>query len=90
MKVFVPEPQLGKVRDNQAVDVFIDSYPDTPLKGKIVYIDPISEFTPRNIQSIDERRHQVFGIKVRVENSQGILRSGMAAEVRVPLNQSPW
>ena len=45
----------------------------------------ISEFTPRNVQSADERGHQVFGVKVRVDNSEGIFKSGMAAEVTVPL-----
>jgi hypothetical protein len=44
-----------------------------------------SEFTPRNVQSADERRHQVFGVKVRVPNPQGVFKSGMAAEVTVPL-----
>ena len=44
-----------------------------------------SEFTPRNIQSPDERRNQVFGVKVRVSDPQGVFKSGMAADVFVPL-----
>ena len=39
----------------------------------------ISEFTPRNIQSVDERRNQVFGVKIFVKDTQGILNAGMAA-----------
>jgi multidrug resistance efflux pump len=85
VKVYVPETQLGKVRLNQQVDVTIDSFPDRRFKGTIMQIASISEFTPRNIQSADERRHQVFGIKVRVDNAKGIFKSGMAAEVWVPL-----
>jgi HlyD family secretion protein len=89
VKVFVPEIQLGKIRTDQEVEVFIDSYPNDPLRGRIIHIDPISEFTPRNVQSIEERRHQVFGVKVLVENNRGIFKAGMAAEVRIPLHTSP-
>lgn len=89
VKVFVPEPQVGKISLGQEVDVFTDAYPDRPLKGRVSFIDAISEFTPRNIQSIDERRHQVFGVKVLVANAQDILKAGMAAEVKLPLAQWP-
>jgi len=51
----------------------------------VMQIAGVSEFTPRNVQSADERRHQVFGVKVRVDNAEGIFKSGMAAEVRIPL-----
>jgi multidrug resistance efflux pump len=87
VKVYVPETQLGQVRLNQKVDVTIDSYPDRRFEGTIMQIASISEFTPRNVQSADERRHQVFGIKVRVDNAHGIFKSGMAAEVQVALQE---
>ena len=48
-------------------------------------INAEAEFTPRNVQSVDERRHQVFGVRVRVDDPQGIFKSGMAAEVVIPL-----
>jgi multidrug resistance efflux pump len=85
VKVYVPETQLGMVRLNQKASVTIDSYPGRQFEGTVIQIASISEFTPRNVQSADERRHQVFGVKVRVDNSEGIFKSGMAAEVRVPL-----
>jgi multidrug resistance efflux pump len=85
VKVYVPETELGKVRLNQKVQVTIDSYPGRQFEGTVIQIASISEFTPRNVQSADERRHQVFGVKVRVDNAQGIFKSGMAAEVRVAL-----
>ena len=44
--------------------------------------------TPRNVQSRDERRHQVFGIKVRIDDLEGVFKSGMAAEVSVPLDEA--
>jgi hypothetical protein len=67
------------------VEVTIDSYPDKRFAGTVMQIATESEFTPRNVQSADERRHQVFGIKVRVANPEGIFKSGMAAEVVLPL-----
>jgi multidrug resistance efflux pump len=85
VKVFVPETDLGKVRLNQTVEVTVDSYPGRRLTGTVIQIASESEFTPRNIQSIDERRHQVFAVKVRVDDPQGIFKSGMAAEVFIPL-----
>ncbi|HXG10788.1 MAG TPA: efflux RND transporter periplasmic adaptor subunit [Gemmataceae bacterium] len=87
IKAYVPETELGKVRLNQAVEVTCDSYPGRRFQGTVVQIASISEFTPRNVQSADERRHQVFGIKVRVADPQGVFKSGMAADVWLPLQE---
>jgi HlyD family secretion protein len=89
VKVFVPETELGRVKLNQDVTVTIDSYPGRQFPGQVESIANASEFTPRNVQSADERRHQVFAIKVRVPNPDGIFKAGMAAEVRVPLREAP-
>lgn len=86
VKAYVPETELGRVRLHQAVEVTIDSHPGQRFPGVITFIASISEFTPRNVQSIDERRHQVFGIKVKVDAATGIFKPGMAADVIVPLN----
>ena len=61
--------------------VRIDTFPGRDFPGVIQQINDQGEFTPRNIQSRDERNHQVFGIKVGVENREGIIKSGMAADV---------
>jgi multidrug resistance efflux pump len=89
VKVYVPETELGKIRLGQAVTVTNDAYPRHTFDGVIYFIANESEFTPRNIQSVDERRHQVFGVRVRVSNPQGIFKSGMAAEVTIPLERTP-
>jgi multidrug resistance efflux pump len=85
VKIFVPETQLGRIRLHQKVDVTIDSYPGKVFQGEVYQVASISEFIPRNIQSLDERRNQVFAVKIRVDNTQGIFKAGMAAEVTVPL-----
>ncbi len=89
VKVYVPETQLGRVRLNDQARVTIDSYPGRVFEGTVSHIGAESEFTPRNVQSVDERRHQVFGVKVRIaqpqDPKQGVFKSGMAAEVTLPL-----
>lgn len=85
VKVFVPATDLGKLKLGQAVEVAVDSHPGKRFAGEVIQIASVSEFTPRNVQSLDERRHQVFAVKVRVTDPAGVFKSGMAAEVFVPL-----
>jgi multidrug resistance efflux pump len=85
IKAFVPETQLGRIRLGQDVQVTIDGAPDRRMAGTVVQIAGESEFTPRNVQSVDERRHQVFAVKVRVANPDGVFKSGMAATFILPL-----
>jgi multidrug resistance efflux pump len=85
VRIYVPETELGKLKIGQKVTVTMDSYPGRKFAGTIMQIGSESEFTPRNIQSADERQHQVFGVKVYVADSQGVFKSGMAATVAIPL-----
>jgi HlyD family secretion protein len=84
VKVFVPETKLGLIKVDMEVDVYTDTDSHAPFKGRIVQIANVAEFTPRNVQSLDERRHQVFAVKVQVLNAEGRFHAGMAAEVVVP------
>jgi multidrug resistance efflux pump len=93
VKVYVPETELGKVRVGQEVRVTIDAYPGRSFPGAVYQIAAESEFTPRNIQSLEERRHQVFGVRIRVpqpaDPKQRVFKSGMAAEVFFTLSDEP-
>jgi len=89
VKVFVPSTELGKVRLGQAVEVTCDAYPGKRFTGKVIQIATISEFTPRNVQTLDERKHQVFAVKVRVDDAGLVFKSGIAAEVHLPLQEAP-
>ena len=92
VKAYISEVDLGHIRLGQQVEVTIDTFPGKRFEGVVTYIASESEFTPRNVQTIDERRHQVFGFKVRVDDPQGVFKSGMAADVYLPLeskNQRP-
>jgi multidrug resistance efflux pump len=85
VKAYVPETEMARVKLGVEVEVSVDSYPGRRFQGVIRQISSASEFTPRNVQSADERRHQVFGIKVHVPDPDGIFKSGMAAQVYIPL-----
>jgi multidrug resistance efflux pump len=81
VRVYIPEPQLGNVRAGQQAQVKVDTFPERAFNGVIEQINSQGEFTPRNVQSRSERNHQVFGVKVRLDNREGKLKAGMAAEV---------
>jgi multidrug resistance efflux pump len=86
VKVYVPETELSKVNLHQTVTLTVDGRPGQRFEGTVQQINSASEFTPRNVQSVDERRHQVFGVRIRVADNQGVFKSGMAADVYIPLH----
>ncbi len=81
VRVFIPEPQLGLIKVGQKAKIKVDTFSDRLFDGVIDQINSQGEFTPRNVQSRDERNHQVFGVKVRIDNREGKLKPGMAADV---------
>ena len=82
VKAYVPETKLSMIKLNQRVIVTHDGS-KREYQGEVSHIASISEFTPRNVQSPDERHHQVFGIKVLVKDAAGAFKSGMAASIRI-------
>lgn len=81
VKAFCPEPDLGLLAVGRHVQVQVDTYPDRRFDGVITSIAGESEFTPRNVQSLDERWNQVFAVKIRVDAPEDLLKPGMAAQV---------
>jgi HlyD family secretion protein len=80
LMIYVNELELGKVQLGGAADVYIDSYPDKAFPGKVIYLSPIAEFTPKNVQTKEDRTKLVFGVKIEVENREGALKPGMPAD----------
>ncbi|MFZ4621216.1 MAG: HlyD family secretion protein [Bacteroidota bacterium] len=80
LMIYVNETELGKVKINGTADVVIDTFPEKKYPATVVYISPVAEFTPRNVQTKDERTKLVFGVKLEVENANGELKSGMPAD----------
>lgn len=84
LRVYVPAPWVGRIKLGQQVSVIPDSAPDKRYQGEVEQIGRAAEFTPRNVQTVEERVKQVFGIKVRLNNGNGDLRAGMSARVVFP------
>ncbi|HSF22730.1 MAG TPA: efflux RND transporter periplasmic adaptor subunit [Blastocatellia bacterium] len=83
VRVYVSEPDLIRVRLGDEVPVHVDGAPDESFRGRIEHIASRGEFTPRNIQTRSEREHQVFAVRVRLDNTARKLRAGMAADVSI-------
>jgi len=82
VRVYVPEPSLGRVAVGQRVAVAVDSFPGRAFGGRIVEIRHQAEYLPRNVQTLDQRSDQVFAVKVALDAASE-LRPGMAAFVTV-------
>ena len=81
VRVYVPELWLGSIKLNEAVRVRVDSHPGRDFSGVVEQINRKAEFTPRNVQTVEDRIKQVFGVKVRLDNKEDQLRAGMSADI---------
>ncbi|HKG21019.1 MAG TPA: efflux RND transporter periplasmic adaptor subunit, partial [Blastocatellia bacterium] len=84
VRVYVPEPELGHVQLGKEVRATVDTFANESFRGWVEQVASRGEFTPRNVQTREERTHQVFGVRVRLDNSGHSLRAGMAADVTIP------
>lgn len=87
VKVYLSPLELNRVRLNQKVHLTVDAWPGQTFVGQVVYISSQAEFTPRNIQTREERIHQVFAIKIAVKDPQSRLFAGMPVDVNWPSAQ---
>ncbi len=85
--IYVSELDLPKVKLNQKAVIQIDAFNKKEYEGKVVFISSIAEFTPKNIQTKDERTKLVFSVKVKVPNPDGTLKAGIPADVFMNVSQ---
>lgn len=83
VKVYVNETKLGLVKLGQKAQVFVDTFPNKAYEGRITYIASEAEFTPKNVQTQEERVKLVFGVKVSVNNISDELKPGMPADIKI-------
>lgn len=86
LTVYIPEKDVGKVQLGQEVTVSVDSYPNDKFMGKVIYISNMAEFTPKVIQTKEERTTQVFGVKIKIPNPEQKLKPGMPADAEFKWN----
>ncbi len=84
VRVYVPEPWLGLIKVGDEVQVRVDSFPNQNFPGTVEQINRQAEFTPRNVQTVEDRIRQVFGVKIRLPSQEERLRAGMSADVFFP------
>jgi multidrug resistance efflux pump len=83
--IYIPETRVGHVRLGQQVEVKVDSFPERVLVGEVVNIAGEAEFTPRNVQTQEERVNLVFAVKVHIPNPDYALKPGMPADATIQL-----
>jgi HlyD family secretion protein len=82
-RVYVPENQIGKVRLGAAAKIKVDTFPDREFDGRVSYVSSQAEFTPKNVQTQEERVKLVFAVNVTLDNRDGTLKPGMPADVYI-------
>ena len=83
--IYIPETELGKIKLNQQAEISVDTFPEKNFEGKVIYISPEAEFTPKNIQTQEERTKLVFAVKIKIDNPDFELKDGMPADAVIIL-----
>ena len=84
VRIYIPETRIGLVHPGEEVPISVDSFPGRHFKGVIEHVNTVGEYSPRNLQTADERADQVFATRVGVREGNDVLRAGMAAFITVP------
>ena len=82
--LFVPEPLMPRIKLGQPATIYTDAG-GSGLPGTVTFVSPRAEFTPRNVQTAEERSKLVYRIKVSVDNSAGVLKQGMPVDAELAL-----
>jgi HlyD family secretion protein len=88
VRAYVAEPDLGKIRQDMAATVMVDSFPKRRFEGWIGFISPVAEFTPKAVQTEELRSSLVYEVRVFVKDPNDDLRLGMPATVYLSLNDT--
>ncbi len=85
--VYVTETELPQIKPGQPAEIKIDAFPDKVFHGEVTFISPEAEFTPKNLQTKEERVNMVFAVKITVTDGKDVLKPGLPADVRIPGRQ---
>lgn len=86
LRGYVPETQIGRIKIGQKVKLKTDSFKDKVYEGKITYISSQAEFTPKQIQTQEERVKQVYRVKITVDNKAQELKLNMPVDAVIDLS----
>lgn len=82
--IYVPQSLLAKLKLGQKIKGTLPELPGRSFEGTLAYIRPQAEFTPKNVQTREERDRLIYGIKIRFSNADGVLKPGMSIEADLP------
>ncbi len=80
LTIYVNEVDIPKVRLGQKATLTVDAFKDRTFEGTVIYKSPVAEFTPKNVQTKEERTKLVYAVKIQVENPDGVLSPGLPAD----------
>jgi HlyD family secretion protein len=90
LKIYVPEPDIGKILHEQPARVHIDAFPNRFFPARVSKIASEAEFTPKNVETREERVKLVFAVELALDdNPDGALKPGMPADAVVRLEDGP-
>ena len=81
LRVYVDEPQLGRIKPGMAVRVRVDAVPDKEFSGRVGFISPAAEFTPKSVETMEVRTSLVYRLRVQVDDPDNVMRQGMPVTV---------
>jgi HlyD family secretion protein len=84
VRIYVPETELGHIAIGREVPIRVDSFPGEVFRGVVQHINSVGEYSPRNLQTSDERADQMFATRIGITGGGERLRAGMAATIKVP------
>ncbi len=87
LRAYIQEEDLGRIRLKQQAEVKTDSYPDKAYPGSIIFISDQAEFTPKAVQTFEERVKLMYRIKIQLDNPKGELKPGMPADASIDLTK---
>jgi HlyD family secretion protein len=80
VKIYIPEPDIAKLQLGESAEVFVDAFPGRSFAARISKIHDQAEFTPKNVETTEERLKLVFGVELALINPDGVLKPGMPAD----------
>jgi HlyD family secretion protein len=83
VKVYVPEPEIGKLRLGDPADVTVDAFPGRRFRARVSRVSTQAEFTPKNVETAEERLKLVFGVELAFVAPEGVLKPGMPADCAI-------
>lgn len=91
LKVYIPETEIGRLKLGNEARIYVDAFPGQSFPARITKVNQQAEFTPKNVETKEERVKLVFGVELSVDNPEGRLKPGMPADAQIRWkDDAPW